>query len=192
MTTIPGDVDYAVREVPRGPAPRSRRALATAIDLATVALPLVIGWFASQYPARVYREAVLGAVMPPVCKFIGGISYARVPAQGIAPEPLAALGLLPEHDRVSQEDEFHGSYRGTAFRMVDMTLKRRTGTGKRRKVRTVFQGLVLQVAWQPALDLDACVEAALRLVDGLATSSRARARGQARRTHRARRPSSRG
>ncbi|MGW5072717.1 FecCD family ABC transporter permease [Rhodococcus sp. NPDC004095] len=45
MTTIPGDVDYAVREVPRGPAPRSRRALATAIDLATVALPLVIGWF---------------------------------------------------------------------------------------------------------------------------------------------------
>ncbi len=110
------------------------------------AVPLVIGWYASAYPARVYREAVLAAVMPPVCKFIGGISYARVPTQGIAPEPLASLGLLPEHDRVSQEDEFHGSYRSTAFRMVDMTLKRRTGTGKRRKVRTVFQGLVLQLA----------------------------------------------
>ncbi|MFD4293307.1 FecCD family ABC transporter permease [Rhodococcus sp. NPDC058505] len=45
MTTIPGDVDYAIREVPRGPAPRGRRALATAVDLGVVALPLLIGWF---------------------------------------------------------------------------------------------------------------------------------------------------
>jgi AcrR family transcriptional regulator len=61
-----------------------------------------------------------------------------------------------------------------------------------RVAAAVFQGLVLQVAWQPALDLDACVATALRLVDGLATSSRARARGRARRTPRARRSSSRG
>lgn len=61
-----------------------------------------------------------------------------------------------------------------------------------RVAAAVFQGLVLQVAWQPALDLDACVGAALRLLEGLATSSRARARGRARRTPRARRPSSRG
>lgn len=45
MTTIPGDVDYAVREVPRGPAPRAARMLATTIDLAAIALPLLIGWF---------------------------------------------------------------------------------------------------------------------------------------------------
>jgi TetR/AcrR family transcriptional regulator, transcriptional repressor of aconitase len=61
-----------------------------------------------------------------------------------------------------------------------------------RVAAAVFQGLVLQVAWQPALDLEPCVAAALRLLDGLATSSRARARGRARRTPRARRPSSRG
>ncbi len=61
-----------------------------------------------------------------------------------------------------------------------------------RVAAAVFQGLVLQVAWQPALDLDRCVAAALRLLDGLATSSRARARGRGRRRPRARRPSSRG
>jgi TetR/AcrR family transcriptional regulator, transcriptional repressor of aconitase len=61
-----------------------------------------------------------------------------------------------------------------------------------RVTAAVFQGLVLQLTWQPALDLAPCVAAALRLLDGLATSSRARARGRARRTPRARRPSSRG
>jgi TetR/AcrR family transcriptional regulator, transcriptional repressor of aconitase len=61
-----------------------------------------------------------------------------------------------------------------------------------RVAAAVFQGLVLQVAWQPSLELEPCVAAALRLLDGLATSSRARARGRARRTPRARRPSSRG
>ncbi|MFD1813606.1 FecCD family ABC transporter permease [Rhodococcus gannanensis] len=45
MTTTPGDVDYAHREIPRGPAPRPRRAAAAAIDLAAVALPLILGWF---------------------------------------------------------------------------------------------------------------------------------------------------
>lgn len=44
MTTTPGDVDYAVREIPRGPAPRLRRASATAIDLAAVVFPLLVGW----------------------------------------------------------------------------------------------------------------------------------------------------
>lgn len=45
MTTTPGDVDYAVRDVPRGPAPRQLRALAVAVDVGLVALPLAIGWF---------------------------------------------------------------------------------------------------------------------------------------------------
>jgi AcrR family transcriptional regulator len=61
-----------------------------------------------------------------------------------------------------------------------------------RVAAAVFQGLVLQLAWQPSLDLEPCVVAALRLLDGLATSSRGRARGRARRRSRARRPSSRG
>jgi TetR/AcrR family transcriptional regulator, transcriptional repressor of aconitase len=61
-----------------------------------------------------------------------------------------------------------------------------------RVAAAVFQGLVLQVAWQPALDLEPCVAAALRLLDGLSTSPRARARGRARRTPRAPRPSTRG
>ncbi|MET0555508.1 MAG: helix-turn-helix domain-containing protein [Vicinamibacteria bacterium] len=61
-----------------------------------------------------------------------------------------------------------------------------------RVAAAVFQGLVLQVAWQPSLDLEPCVAAALRLLDGLTTSSRARARGRARRTPSAPRPSPRG
>jgi AcrR family transcriptional regulator len=61
-----------------------------------------------------------------------------------------------------------------------------------RVAAAVFQGLVLQQAWQPSLAMEPCVDAALRLLDGLATSSRGRARGRARRTPRARRPSSRG
>lgn len=44
MTITPGDVDYAIRDVPRGPAPRLRRATATAVDLGVVALPLALGW----------------------------------------------------------------------------------------------------------------------------------------------------
>jgi TetR/AcrR family transcriptional regulator, transcriptional repressor of aconitase len=61
-----------------------------------------------------------------------------------------------------------------------------------RVAAAVFQGLVLQQAWQPSLAIAPCVAAALRLLDGLATSSRARARGPARRRPRARRPSPRG
>ncbi len=44
MSTTPGDVDYAIREIPRGPAPRALRTAAAGIDLAVTALPLVIGW----------------------------------------------------------------------------------------------------------------------------------------------------
>ncbi|MFF0813592.1 FecCD family ABC transporter permease [Rhodococcus sp. NPDC003318] len=45
MTITPGDVDYAVREIPRGPAPRGLRAVAAVVDVALVAVPLVIGWY---------------------------------------------------------------------------------------------------------------------------------------------------
>lgn len=45
MTITPGDVDFAVREVPRGPAPLGQRSVAAAVDIALVALPLVIGWY---------------------------------------------------------------------------------------------------------------------------------------------------
>jgi len=44
VTTTPGDVDYAVRAIPRGPASRTRRGAAALVDWAAVALPLILGW----------------------------------------------------------------------------------------------------------------------------------------------------
>lgn len=108
-------------------------------------VPLALGWQAATYPARFYRDAVRAIVMPPVCKFVGGLEYARAPLLGIDPAPLEAIGLLPGHNRVAQEDELRGSYRNTAFRMVEMTLETVRRSGKRRRTTTEFQGLVLSL-----------------------------------------------
>lgn len=44
MTPTSPDVDYAIREVPRGSAPRTRRVAAAGIDLVVTAVPLLVGW----------------------------------------------------------------------------------------------------------------------------------------------------
>lgn len=106
-------------------------------------VPLALGWQAAAYPARFHRDAVRAIVMPPVCKFVGDLEYARAPLRGIDPAPLEAVGLLPGHNRVAQEDELRGRYRNTTFRMVEMTLQTVRRSGKRRKTSTVFHGLVM-------------------------------------------------
>jgi AcrR family transcriptional regulator len=52
-----------------------------------------------------------------------------------------------------------------------------------RVAAAVFEGLVLQQAWEPRLDVDRCVRAAVRLLEGLAPARRRRAlrRGRSRR-----------
>ena len=116
-----------------------------ALILASV-MPLAVGWAASLSPAGRYRDAVRAIVMPPVCRFVGDLEYARTPRSGIEPMPLEMIGLLPAHSEVSQEDEIRGRYRGTEFSMVEMTLRRVRRSGKKRKTTTVFHGVVLALA----------------------------------------------
>lgn len=106
-------------------------------------VPLALGWQAATFPVRFYRDAVRAIVMAPVCRFIGNLEYVREPLSGIDPAPLEAVGLLPGHNRVAQEDELRGSYRNTTFRMVEMTLETVRRSGRRRRTTTVFHGLVM-------------------------------------------------
>lgn len=98
-------------------------------------------------PAARHREAVKDLVIAPVCRFLGGLTYSRKANDGFDLAAFRDHGVVGSFNRSSLEDLFAGTYRDTAFRMVEAKLKRRSRRSKGgSSSRTVFKGLLFDVA----------------------------------------------
>ena len=110
---------------------------------------LLLGWFAARLPRLLYREGLRELVMPPVCGFLGGLTYQRRgEGGGIDPKRLMDVGLIPPASRFTLEDYFAGRWRDQAWEMVELRVIREGSTSKSgsRGSRTVYRGLLLRMA----------------------------------------------
>lgn len=120
----------------------------TLIALLVPALALFAGWAVAKVPRLMVKEGLREAVMPPLCRFLGGLAYTRRGSAGtIEPQRLAAVGMLPPATKVTTEDHFAGVWRDTPYEMVELCLLKegaRTAGGSRSD-RTIYRGLVLKI-----------------------------------------------
>jgi hypothetical protein len=110
-----------------------------------VALALgALGFGLQGYLRNQFSSELRKLVMPAICQAIGGLTHQVGGQAGIDLEELTDLGLLPSHNRRVIDDVFTGRHRDTGFTMIEARLRRR-GSGRRRRTRTVFRGLILQI-----------------------------------------------
>ncbi|RBI85472.1 hypothetical protein DRV85_06930 [Rhodosalinus halophilus] len=106
-------------------------------------------WFLWRRQAHRWSGSMAEVVMPPVCDFLGGLSYDRAALDRFPLDRVVSLGLLDEHNRTSLQDRIEGSYRGTGFEMVEAHLRRRTRSAgdddDDSSEKTVFKGLLFRI-----------------------------------------------
>jgi hypothetical protein len=107
-----------------------------------VVLALGVNRLASQQLR--FRHRVRDLVMPAICETVGDLQHSTGDAPAIPFHELERLGLLPDHDRRIVDDVFEGRHRDTAFVMAEARLRYRSH-GRRRRTRTVFQGLIFAI-----------------------------------------------
>ena len=102
------------------------------------------GWWALA-PARRHMEAVRALFVPPLLRFLGDIEHHRNPGGRFELARVKRSGITDAFTRSKLEDLFIGRHRDTDFRMVEAELTRRSGSRRRRR-KTVFKGLICEIA----------------------------------------------
>ncbi|QQA42958.1 DUF3137 domain-containing protein [Pelagovum pacificum] len=92
-----------------------------------------------------WKEKIYGTVMPPVCDFLGDCSYDRKASAGFSTSRMRDLKMLPGYNQSAFSDRIEGTYRDTAFEMVEAHLMRTQGSGSDRKTTTLFRGLLFRI-----------------------------------------------
>jgi hypothetical protein len=116
-------------------------ALAAVVLAAAVAL----GWRWVFGLRKAHRDALREVLAGPICRFLGGLRYARDPEGAVDTRRFSAYGLVADHEEAHTEDLFEGNHRGTSFRMVEARLRARHSARAGRRQHNVFQGLLFEV-----------------------------------------------
>ena len=113
------------------------------IDLAVTSV--IVG---PMFAIAVYQSAnksfagdILTAVMPPLCRLVGNLSYERKPFSPPDPKRFRDLLVVDRFSVSAVEDGFEGCHRNTRFRMAEATLSRIRG----RRAVPVFRGLLVAI-----------------------------------------------
>jgi hypothetical protein len=125
----------------------SLQAVEAVAALAAVVLSAAfgLGWNWMLGPRKAHRDALREVLVGPVCRFLGGLRYARDPEGAVDAKRFAAHGLVADHEEAHTEDLFEGRHRGTSFRMVEARLRARHSARAGRRQHNVFQGLLFEV-----------------------------------------------
>lgn len=116
-----------------------------ALAIMVLALGFGLGWRWVLGPREAHREALREVLVGPVCRFLGGLHYARDPEGAVDPKRFAAHGLVAAFDEAHTEDLFEGRHRGTSFRLVEARLRARHSMRSGRRRHNVFQGLLFEI-----------------------------------------------
>ncbi len=111
-------------------------------------LALFFGWAVAKLPRLIYREGLRELVLPPLCRFLGDLTYTRRGGAGtIEPARLSAIGMIPPASRIQLEDHFAGRWSELPFEMVELRLLKESGrtSGGSRSTRTAYRGLLLKI-----------------------------------------------
>ena len=109
----------------------------------------VAGYFIWKSLARQWGGSLAATVMPPVCDFLGDLSYDREARDRFPLDRAVALGVIGAHNRVALQDRLEGRYRGTDFEVVEAHLRSRSrsaGDDDDTKETTVFKGLLFRIS----------------------------------------------
>jgi Protein of unknown function (DUF3137) len=74
-----------------------------------------------------------------------GFTYARQGVQGAEFETACAFEVLPSHDEMTVEDFWSGNIDGMPLRLYEVHLQEWRGSGKSRRLETVFRGPLMEV-----------------------------------------------
>lgn len=100
-------------------------------------------WWVTQ-PKREYAAAYKKDILPEIAKLFGNLRYVlngKIPMAELEPSK-----IIPSHNRYQTDDYFIGEYKGVKITISEMTLKRKSGSGKNSRVKTVFKGLTILIA----------------------------------------------
>ncbi|MCF8495823.1 MAG: DUF3137 domain-containing protein [Alphaproteobacteria bacterium] len=103
--------------------------------LASFALPIFLGWWAS-LPPKAYLRDYKRLFMPRIAEALGGLTFH--PARGISSAILGKTGIMPPHDIYKAEDCFMGVHKGVKVMLSEARLWK-----KSRRAPPVFQGLLI-------------------------------------------------
>lgn len=76
-----------------------------------------------------------------------GVAYQHEVEPGAEFEAAQTYGLVPDFDRSTFEDRWHGALEGHAFNLYEAHLEERRGSGKNRRWVTVFRGVIIQMGF---------------------------------------------
>ncbi len=112
---------------------------------ALVSTALVIGVAVFGYlPIAEAKRAIKVGINSAIARSLG-VSYEHDVTPGEELPVALKYGLLPSHDRRTLEDCWSGKMEGHRFRLYEVWLERREGTGKNQRWVTVFRGALIEM-----------------------------------------------
>lgn len=96
------------------------------------------------------RRPVVNAMKERMNKAIAaaiGLDFALTGEQGRDWPLMLALSFLPAHDKWSLEDFWSGTLNGFPLRLYEAHLQQWQGSGKNRKLVTVFRGVIIEIGY---------------------------------------------
>ena len=100
----------------------------------------VIFWYINR-SILVYQTSIKNKIFPRILEFIGNFSFsAEAPAQA---EKYKKSGLIPSFSKETNEDQILGEYNGVKLELFESHLQKWKGSPKRRRLVTVFNGLII-------------------------------------------------
>lgn len=116
--------------------------------LVATVIAAMLGPGAAVHLSRSFRGRLRDALMPPVCRAIGGIRHQV--GEGAAIDRLPRLAMVAPFNGREIDDVFQGEHAGIAFTMAEIALRRivvrQRGHKTERRTRSVFKGLLFAIA----------------------------------------------
>jgi hypothetical protein len=123
----------------------------------------VIAFFLWRRRSGKWGNRLTETVMPPICRFLGDLEHDKGARKRFPLERIQGLGLIGSFNRSSLEDRLDGSYRDTAFELVEAHLRQRTRDSdsdgdNNSRTRTVFKGLLMRIGVPEPVETDILID----------------------------------
>ncbi|MEM1299183.1 MAG: DUF3137 domain-containing protein [Pseudomonadota bacterium] len=99
-------------------------------------------FIAKAYFEKQWQQGLGGEILPILCGFLGGMEYGD---RRISLSDFVRVGIVPNHNVSTLEDQVTGEHDGLGWSMIEATLKNRTKTSKGTRTSTVFRGLLFEI-----------------------------------------------
>ncbi|QUL38957.1 DUF3137 domain-containing protein [Erythrobacter sp. JK5] len=104
---------------------------------------IAAGWWGYQ-PIAEARKAIKIGINTAIANSLG-LAYEHDVEPGGEFEAAKDYGLVPHYDQSSFEDRWHGTLEGHGFSLYETHLEERRGSGKNRRMVTVFRGAIINM-----------------------------------------------